>query len=74
MVRWRTGCEGRISCANRDFGLARTRLDGIEGARTWCGHGVFVYNLVKVSLLLERLSADSCIGSEPRRAKLLSLG
>ena len=22
MVRWRTGCEGRISCAKRDFGLA----------------------------------------------------
>ena len=24
MVRWRTGCEGRISCAKRDFGLSRT--------------------------------------------------
>ena len=52
MVRWRTGCEGRISCAKRDFGLARTRLDGIEGARTWCGHGVFAHNLVKLSTLL----------------------
>ncbi len=52
MVRWRTGCEGRISCAKRDFGLARTRLDGIEGARTWCGHGVFAHNLVKISALL----------------------
>ena len=52
MVRWRTGCEGRISCAKRDFGLARTRLDGIEGARTWCGHGVFAHNLVKISGLL----------------------
>ena len=28
MVRWRTGCEGRISCAKRDFGLNRTRIDG----------------------------------------------
>jgi transposase, IS5 family len=52
MVRWRTGCEGRISCAKRDFGLVRTRLDGIEGARTWCGHGVFAHNLVKLSVLL----------------------
>jgi IS5 family transposase len=52
MVRWRTGCEGRISCAKRDFGLARTRLDGIEGARTWCGHGIFAHNLVKISALL----------------------
>ena len=52
MVRWRTGCEGRISCVKRDFGLARTRIDGIEGARTWCGHGVFAHNLVKLSVLL----------------------
>jgi IS5 family transposase len=54
MVRWRTGCEGRISCAKRDFGLARTRLDGIDGARTWCGHGVFAHNLVKISALLQK--------------------
>jgi IS5 family transposase len=53
MVRWRTGCEGRISCAKRDFGLSRTRMDGIEGARTWCGHGVFAHNLVKISQLIE---------------------
>lgn len=53
MVRWRTGSEGRISCAKRDFGLARTRLDGIEGARTWCGHGVFAHNLVKITKLIE---------------------
>jgi IS5 family transposase len=52
MVRWRTGCEGRISCAKRDFGLARTRIDGIDGARTWCGHGVFAHNLVKISGLI----------------------
>jgi transposase, IS5 family len=53
MVRWRTGCEGRISCVKRDFGLNRTRIDGLEGARTWCGHGVFAHNLVKISRLVE---------------------
>jgi IS5 family transposase len=52
MVRWRTGCEGRISCAKRDFGLARTRIDRIEGARTWCGHGVFAHNVVKIISLI----------------------
>jgi len=52
MVRWRTGCEGRISCAKRDFGLNRTRIDGIDGARTWCGHSVFNHNLVKISGLI----------------------
>jgi transposase, IS5 family len=47
LVKWRTGSEGRISCLKRDFGWNRTRIDGIEGARTWCGHGVFNHNLVK---------------------------
>ena len=53
MVRWRTGCEGRISCAKRDFGLARTRNDGLHGARTWCGHGIFAHNLVKIAGLTQ---------------------
>jgi IS5 family transposase len=52
LVRWRTGCEGRISCLKRDFGWNRTRIDGIEGARTWCGHGVFNHNLVKIATLV----------------------
>jgi IS5 family transposase len=52
LVKWRTGCEGRISCLKRDFGWARTRMDGIDGARTWCGHGVFSHNLVKIALLV----------------------
>jgi transposase, IS5 family len=52
-VRWRTGSEGRISCLKRDFAFNRTRLDGIDGARTWCGHSVFTHNLVKISGLIE---------------------
>jgi IS5 family transposase len=52
MVRWRTGCEGRISCAKRDFGLSRSRMNGIDGARTWCGHGIFAHNLVKIGGLI----------------------
>ena len=52
MVRWRTGCEGRINCVKRDFGLARTRIDGLPGARTWCGHGIFNHNLIKIAQLL----------------------
>ena len=52
LVKWRTGSEGRISCLKRDFGWARTRIDGIEGARTWCGHGVFNHNLIKIATLI----------------------
>jgi IS5 family transposase len=52
MVRWRTGCEGRISCLKRDFGLNRTRIDGLDGARTWIGHGIFNHNVVKIAGLI----------------------
>ena len=52
LVRWRTGCQGRISCLKRDIGWHRTRMDGLEGARTWCGDGVFNHNLVKIAALV----------------------
>ncbi len=51
LVKWRTGCEGRISCLKRGYGWDRTLLDGHEGASIWCGHGVFAHNLVKISAL-----------------------
>ena len=53
LVKWRTGCEGRISCLKHRFGWDRTRMDGLQGARIWCGHGVLAHNLVKISGLLQ---------------------
>jgi IS5 family transposase len=50
-VKWRTGSEGRINHLKRNYGWNRTELTGINGARTWCGHGVFAHNLVKISTL-----------------------
>ncbi len=50
-VKWRTGCEGRISHLKRDWAWKRTRLRGHNGARTGCGHGVFAHNLVKITEL-----------------------
>ena len=50
-VKWRTGSEGRINHLKRSYGWDRTELTGIEDARTWCGHGVFAHNLVKISTL-----------------------
>ena len=50
-VKWRTGSEGRISTLKRQYGWDRTRLDGIQGARTWAGYGVLAHNLVKISAL-----------------------
>ena len=50
-VKWRTGSEGRINHLKRSYGWNRTEFTGIQGARTWCGHGVFAHNLVKISTL-----------------------
>ena len=57
LIKWRTGCEGRISHLKHRFGWDRTRMDGIGGARIWCGHGVLVHNLVKISGLLQAKQA-----------------
>ena len=37
LVKWRTGCEGRLSHLKHRYGWARTGLDGREGAAIWCG-------------------------------------
>jgi IS5 family transposase len=51
LVKWRTGSEGRISYLKRGYGWDRTRLDGRQGAKIWCGHGVLAHNLVKIGAL-----------------------
>jgi len=48
-IKWRTGSEGRINHLKRSYGWNRTHLTGLNGARIWCGHGVFAHNLVKLS-------------------------
>ena len=51
LVKWRTGSEGRISYLKRGYGWDRTWLDGRHGAATWCGHGVFARNLIRIGAL-----------------------
>jgi IS5 family transposase len=51
LVKWRTGCEGRISYLKRGHGWDCTRLDSRPGAAIWCGHGVLAHNLIKISTL-----------------------
>ena len=50
-IKWRTGCEGRISTLKRGYGWDRARIDTTEGTRIWTGHGVLAHNLVKISAL-----------------------
>jgi IS5 family transposase len=53
LVKWRTGSEARISHLKRDYGWARSRVDGIAATQAWCGWGVLAHNATKVSALLD---------------------
>jgi transposase, IS5 family len=53
LVKWRTGSEGRISHLKHAWGWNRTLIDGIDGARAWCGWGVLAHNATKVAALIE---------------------
>ena len=53
LIKWRTGSEGRISALKRNYGWNRTLMDGLDGAQTWCGYGVFAHNAVKISALID---------------------
>jgi IS5 family transposase len=45
LARYRVGAEGRISHLKRRYGMRRTRLRGLAGARTWVGWTILTYNL-----------------------------
>ena len=60
-MKWRTGCEGRISHLKRNYGWDRTMIDTTEGARTWTGHGVFTHNLTKIATLTARTDPDGAL-------------
>jgi transposase, IS5 family len=39
-------------CLKRGYGWDRTRLDSLEGAKTWTGQGVFTHNLTKIVVMI----------------------
>jgi IS5 family transposase len=45
-LRWRTGCEGRISALKRRHGLRRCRYRGLVGVERWVGLGVIANDLL----------------------------
>jgi IS5 family transposase len=51
LIKWRTGCEGRISHLKHRYGWARSGGAGRDRTATWCGHGVLAHNLVKITAL-----------------------
>lgn len=47
-MKWRTGCEGRISVLKRRHGLSRCRYKGPAGMKIWVGLGVIADNVVNI--------------------------
>jgi IS5 family transposase len=48
---WRVGIEARSSHRQRSFGLRRTRLRRLGGARTWAGLGIFADNPQRMTVV-----------------------
>lgn len=63
LVKWRTGCEGRVATLKRNWGWSRTLMDSIEGATIWCGWGVLAHNAIKITTLE---SQDTLTDQPPR--------
>jgi IS5 family transposase len=53
MRNWRVGIEARISQLKRSFGLRRTRLRRLDGAKSWVGLGIFAYNLQRMTVVAQ---------------------
>jgi transposase, IS5 family len=51
MRNWRVGIEARISHLKRGFGLRRTRMRRLPGAKTWVALGIFAYNLQRMTVV-----------------------
>jgi IS5 family transposase len=51
MRNWRVGTEARISHLKGSFGLRRTRMRRLPGAKTWVGLGIFAYNLQRMTVV-----------------------
>lgn len=51
-LRWRVGCEGRISVLKRRSGLVRSRYKGTNGIKRWVGLGVIADNLISMGRYL----------------------
>lgn len=66
LIKWRTGCEARIACVKRDCGWGRSRMDGLDGTRVWCGWGILAHNSAKVGRLIDEKPTASARAGTPR--------
>ena len=66
LVKWRTGSEGRISALKRSWGWSKSLVDGLDGAKVWCGYGIFATNSQKISGLVSAKRQPGPPGERPQ--------
>lgn len=66
LIKWRTGCEGRIATLKRNWGWGRTLMDGIDGAALWCAWGVAAHNSFKIAALATDTTRSATTTTRPR--------
>lgn len=74
LIKWRTGSEGRISYLKHSWGWERTMLDGVDGARTWCGWGILAHNATKIAVLIDEHEKSHGPAPSPRQRPRTSTG
>jgi hypothetical protein len=54
-------CADSVAANNlkHSWGWEHTALDGIDGARTWCGWGILAHNATKIAVLAEEREMKS---------------
>jgi len=67
LVNGGPGSEGRVSHLKHSFGFERTMLDGIAGAKTWCGWGLLRRTTASRSAPLQKKRRISRQRSAKRR-------
>jgi len=60
LVKWRTGCEGRVATLKRNWGWNRTLMDSLTDAAIWCGWGVLAHNTTKIVALSTAGDPPAC--------------
>ena len=68
LIKWRTGSEGRISALKRSWGWSKNLMDGLDGAKVWCGYGIFANNSQKMSGLIAEKRQPARLGDRRRAA------
>ena len=57
-----------ISALKRSWGWSKSLMESLDGAKVWCGYGIFANNSQKISGLSAEKRQPACPGDRRRAA------